>query len=94
MDDQNPHNVCNTALRRRKRECTIHELPETAAEQFDALPLRQAVERLPQQLRAVVILRYFTGLTLEETAESLGLPRGTVSTRQRRALQLLRLDLE
>ena len=41
----------------------------------------------------MVILRYFTGLTLEETARSLGVPRGTVATRQRRALQLLRLEL-
>jgi RNA polymerase sigma-70 factor (ECF subfamily) len=87
-------NVCNTALRRRKRECVTDELPETAAEEFDALPLRQAVERLPKELRAVVVLRYFAGLTLEETAESLGLPRGTISTRQRRGLRLLRLDLE
>ena len=41
----------------------------------------------------MVILRYFAGYTLEETAQSLELPRGTVSTRQRRALQLLRLEL-
>ena len=31
--------------------------------------------------------------TLAETAECLGLPVGTVSTRQRKALQLLRLEL-
>ena len=35
----------------------------------------------------------FTGLTLEETAAALEIPRGTVSSRQRRALELLRLDL-
>lgn len=86
-------NVCNTTLRRRKRECAAEELPETAAEEFDSLPLRQAVERLPRELREVIVLRYFAGLTLEETAESLDVPRGTVSTRQRRALVLLRLEL-
>lgn len=52
-----------------------------------------AVERLPRQLRAVVVLRYFSGYTLAETAEILGLPPGTVSTRQRKALNLLRLEL-
>ena len=36
-------NVCNDELRRRKREPAMAELPETAAEQFDALPLRDAV---------------------------------------------------
>ena len=30
-------NVCNSELRRRKRELPVDELPETAQEQFDAL---------------------------------------------------------
>lgn len=87
-------NVCNQELRRRKRETTVEELPETAVEEFDALPLKVAVERLPRDLRAVIVLRYFTGLTLAETAQALDLPPGTVSTRQRKGLSLLRLELE
>lgn len=87
-------NVCNTELRRRKRETAVDVLPETAVEEFDALPLRQAVEKLPEEIRVVIILRYFSELTLAETAEALGLPVGTVSTRQRKGLSLLRLDLE
>ena len=86
-------NACNTELRRRRRELAVAELPETAAEEFDALPLREAIRRLPGELRAVVVLRYFQGLTLAETARALGLPPGTVSTRQRKALALLRLEL-
>lgn len=86
-------NVCNTELRRRKRELCVEELPETAQEQFDALPLKDALRRLPRNLREVIVLRYFTGLTLEETAHALGIPRGTVSTRQKKALALLRLEL-
>ena len=87
-------NVCNTELRRRKRELAMSELPDTAWEQFDALPLKEAVRRLPKDLREVIILRYFTGLTLEETAKALDIPRGTVSSRQKKALGLLRLELE
>ncbi|MCI6255519.1 MAG: sigma-70 family RNA polymerase sigma factor [Clostridiales bacterium] len=86
-------NVCNDELRRRRREIAVEELPETAAEAFDALPLRDAVARLPRELRAVVVLRYFSGYTLEETARALKTPVGTVSTRQRKALALLRLEL-
>lgn len=86
-------NVCNTELRRRRRETAVEELPETAAEEFDALPLKEAVAKLPRELRAVIVLRFFTGLTLEETARALDIPQGTVSTRQRRALQLLKLEL-
>lgn len=86
-------NVCNSELRRRKRELAMDELPETAWEQFDALPLKEALRRLPKDLRDVIVLRYFTGLTLEETAQALNIPRGTVSTRQKKALSLLRLEL-
>lgn len=50
--------------------------PRQPAEVYDRLPLRDAVERLPQELRAVVALRYFAGYTLAETAEILGIPPG------------------
>ena len=80
-------NACNA------EELAVAELPETAAEAFDALPLREAVARLPRELRAVVVLRYFQGLTLAETAQALDIPPGTVSTRQRKALSLLKLHL-
>ena len=55
--------------------------------------LNQAIARLRPELRAVIALRFFSGLTLAETARALDLPPGTVSTRQRRALELLRLEL-
>lgn len=86
-------NVCRDELRRRKRELAVETLPETAGDAYDALPLKEAIRRLPESLRDVIILRYFTGLTLEETAAALSIPRGTVATRQRKALSLLKLDL-
>ena len=86
-------NLCRDELRRRKRELAVEELPETAAETYDNLPLKEAIRRLPRDLRAVIILRYFQGLTLAETAEALEIPTGTVSTRQRKALSLLKLEL-
>ena len=86
-------NACNAELRRHKREIAMAELPETAQESFDALPLRDAVGRLPRELKDVIILRYFTGLTLAETARALDIPQGTAASRQRRALSLLRLEL-
>ena len=42
----------------------------------------------------MVVLRFFAGYTQAETAAALELPQGTVATRQRRALELLRLELE
>ena len=87
-------NTCHKELRRRRWVTGEESLPDSAGPNaYDGLPLREAIRRLPEELRTVVILRYFAGYTLEETAQSLELPRGTVSTRQRRALQLLRLEL-
>jgi len=50
-------------------------------------------EYLPEELQDVIILRYFSDYTLTQTAESLGIPQGTVVTRQRRGLKLLKLEL-
>ena len=86
-------NVCLDELRRRQRETPVETLPERAETPYDALPLQEALDRLPEDLRSVIALRYFGGFTLAETARALGLPEGTVSSRQRRALQLLKLHL-
>ena len=89
-------NECHKELRRRKRFSHAGEeaLPETAGpDAYDDLPLKEAVHRLPEDLRAVIILRFFAGLSQAETAAALEVPQGTVATRQRRALQLLRLEL-
>lgn len=87
-------NECHRELRRRKHLAQEEALPETAgADAYDGLPLKEAIRRLPEELRMVVILRFFAGYTQAETAASLDIPQGTVATRQRRALQLLRLEL-
>ena len=87
-------NECYNELRRQKKSCPIEELPETAIQEFDSLPLKEAIRRLPKDLKDVVILRYFSGFTLVETAQMLQIPQGTAATRQRKALQLLRLNLQ
>ena len=87
-------NECHNELRRQNRFHPLDELPETATEEFDLLPLKEALRRLPKDLKDVIILRVFGGYTVAETAQTLHIPAGTVATRQRKALQLLRLELE
>lgn len=89
-------NTCHKELRHRKHffKDSTETLPESATEDdYDQFPLREAVQRLPEELRTVVVLRFFAGYTQVETAESLQIPQGTVATRQKRALRLLRLEL-
>ena len=52
--------------------------------------LLAAVESLPEEQRDVVACRYLLELTEEETAEALGLRKGTVKSRLSRALERLR----
>jgi len=48
------------------------------------------VNRLPYKLREVVVLRHYRECTLEEIAETLGIPLGTVKSRHHSALAKLR----
>lgn len=50
----------------------------------------EAIDRLGEKHRLVVILRYYAGLTNEEIAQTLGIPSGTVRSRLHIARQRLR----
>lgn len=56
-------------------------LPQTEAREL----LDQVLNKMPDELRSVFVLFELEQLTIDEVAELLSLPRGTVSTRLRRA---------
>jgi RNA polymerase sigma-70 factor (ECF subfamily) len=56
----------------------------------DALGLRELVGGLDEKYRLLIELVYFRGYTQEEAAEEMGIPIGTVKTRLRHAIGLLR----
>jgi RNA polymerase sigma-70 factor (ECF subfamily) len=56
--------------------------------------LERAIQRLPEQFRTAFVLREVEGLSVEETAEYLGIPSATVKTRDHRARNLLRAYLK
>ncbi len=88
-------NECYRILRKTKREVIMDELPEQSYTSTElSLPVKHAVQDLPDELRKVIVLRYFGGYTIAETAEILELPEGTVSTRARKALKILRVELK
>jgi RNA polymerase sigma factor (sigma-70 family) len=55
--------------------------------------LLAAVDRLADGERTAILARYFVGLTDEETAAALGVPRATVKVRAWRGLNKLRREL-
>jgi RNA polymerase sigma-70 factor (sigma-E family) len=101
----NPHayaraTLVNTYLSHRRWRCSSEIPAETMPEQPGAvtdLPLRltllDGLGRLAPKDRAVLVLRYWDDLTVEQTAHELGLTPGAVRNRSMRALAKLREDL-
>lgn len=76
------------------------EVLETVAPPLDpversvtSLDIRQALQSLPPQHRAVLVEVYFRGLSVAEAAEALGIPEGTVKSRTYHALRILKRRL-
>jgi RNA polymerase sigma factor (sigma-70 family) len=94
-------NHVREARRQRKRvpdrerlEARSSERPEAAAEANECLAaVHAAVERMPRHYRQVLSLRLVHGLDLQQIANSLGVPLGTVKVRLHRGLILLRRAL-
>ena len=84
-------------LLRRRRRCPVADGFADGAEKdafLDRIPapepedlshVRAAVDTLPAKLREAVILFYFHGMDLGQTARALGVPAGTVKSRLSRA---------
>jgi len=96
--------ACFAASRRERRRSRV-ELPaildrEPAAPGDDILALaerdriRWALDRLAIEQRAVIVLVYYVGLSLSDTATSLDIPIGTAKSRLHRGLGVMRRSLD
>jgi RNA polymerase sigma-70 factor (ECF subfamily) len=100
-------NLCYSRLSRRRLEtgpiddAAEYGLPDDGplpAERAEQSELRQIVRdgiaALPEKHRSVVVLYYLQRLSLQETAQVLGIQLGTVKSRLHYALRGLRVQLE
>ena len=90
----------NLIRRRRRRpievEITPLETPSVADESgqiVDRQVLAEGLLALPPEWRAIVVLHFYVGLSLPETAQAMGLPVGTVKSRLHRSLAILRVAI-
>lgn len=90
------------AKRRRTREVIEIKVASNAdpvtPDAQRALAVRDQLERgfrrLSPDQRAVIVLHHYLGLSLAESAETLGIPLGTMQSRLNRATQAMRAALE
>ena len=66
--------------------------PDHADQHADRAELAQLLNRLPARQRAVLVLRYYEGMSDEAVADVLGCSTGTVRSHASRALASLRVD--
>lgn len=85
---------CQDLLRRnyRARESELDEsiAAEDATGAFAAQDLQRGLQTLPAEQRTAIALFYSEGFTIEEIAEALSVPTGTVKTRLFHARRTLR----
>ncbi|HEY3902417.1 MAG TPA: SigE family RNA polymerase sigma factor [Streptosporangiaceae bacterium] len=90
---------CYLADRRLKRpvEILTDRLPESAFSESapeTRMVVLAALATLPPKARAVVVLRYWADLSIEDVASLLGCSPGNVRSQSTRALAKLRVELE
>lgn len=77
---------------RAQRQMVRHGPEPESLTEFER-ELDHSLRRLPHDQRAVVVLRYWVGLSEAEIADALGCRPGTVKSRHSRAITTLRKDL-
>jgi RNA polymerase sigma-70 factor, ECF subfamily len=91
-------NLATSGLRRARRQLAVLarlRLPTTEpAHPTDRLAIQAGLQRLPLHYRQVLVLRYGADLSVEQVAQQLRLPTGTVKSRLARARAALGAYLE
>lgn len=72
------------------------ELPaeENEASIEESADLKDAIEKLPEKYRTVILLKYYSGMTVEEIAFAMGIPQGSVKSYLSRARSELKKELK
>lgn len=84
---------CRRPWRRERSTDEVPDFPTPGTEPSvgDRELLLALLGKLPERRRAVLVLRYYCDLSVEETAQILGITTGTVKSQSARALEALRL---
>ena len=86
-------------LKKNKKKHVIYQseimhLEDNNLDKEREIDLHNALDRLEDKYKAIVILKYFQGMTIKEISEVLECPIGTVKTNLYKALRQLKVQIE
>lgn len=81
-------------VRKNRRDYTeVEEDMATVEDRYQDFDLRKAIDALSEEERAIIILRFFEDLTIEQVAQVLQKNVSTIKSRLYRILDKLKIDL-
>lgn len=92
-------NTCKSLMRQKSYKSTISlneaiKVPANTPDKETELSVSQAIKNLPENLRAVTILKYYRGLKTQEIAKILKVPATTINYRLSKSKELLKEKLK
>lgn len=91
-------NLANSFLRRRRAERRARQRATAGRDEVedgdgaDAVAIRHAIAELPSRQREVIVLRFYVGLSVAETATQMNASHSAVKSLTYRAVETLRTD--
>lgn len=94
--------LINTSLdyMRKNKKVNIVELQDNIPIEKSCLSfeekhdLKEAVNKLDEKYKTIIILKYFQDMTIQEISNVLSCPLGTIKSQLHKALKLLRIELK
>jgi RNA polymerase sigma factor (sigma-70 family) len=75
-------------------DALVREIPAAGGPDERSVALRDAVGRLPNRVRAAVVLHYMVGLSVDETAAAMAVSPNTIKSELKSGLRRLREMLQ
>lgn len=88
-------NECKNELKRNHRYIALPEdfdIPSPVKEDFGYV--KETIEKLPFELKQIIVLKFFNQLTFREISMVLIIPESTIKSRYTLALKKMRVELE
>ena len=86
----------NTSKKNHSLDYFVHilEKPESEESNQDYSGLKKMISKLKKKCVQIIEMLYFRSYTQQETADEVGIPLGTVKSRNRNCLKALRAEIE